>query len=59
MRKISDTVSIVIMGGIFLGTFVAVGMTSVAKRAHLTGPPEKPVWLDRKAFQERLDKLNK
>lgn len=40
--KVGDTLSMAILGLCCGGTFIALALTSVAKKQGLTGPPEKP-----------------
>lgn len=62
MPKVGDTLSLVIMGLCCGGTFIALALTSVAKKAGMTGPPQKPDWPWLKAgdasFDERLKGLD-
>ncbi|KAL4436530.1 hypothetical protein ABPG75_003669 [Micractinium tetrahymenae] len=62
MPKVGDTLSLVILGLCCGGTFIGLALTSVAKKAGQTGPPEKPDWPWLKAastsFEERLKSLD-
>lgn len=62
MPKVGDTLSLVILGLCCGGTFIGLALTSVAKKAGVTGPPEKPdfPWLRaaNTSFEERLKGLD-
>ena len=59
--RIGDRVSFAIMGIVCCGTFVALALTSVAKKANLTGPPSKQAQqqqqpqVDSKDFQKHFE----
>lgn len=56
--RVGDRLSLAILGLCCGGTFIALTLTSIAKRAGQTGPPEKPDWPWHKetqlTFEERL-----
>lgn len=62
MPKVGDTLSLVILGLCCGGTFIGLALTSVAKKAGITGPPEKPDWpwlqATNSSFEERLKGLD-
>lgn len=62
MRKVGDTLSLVILGLCCGGTFVGLSLTSIAKKAKMTGAPDKPdmPWLraTEEAFEARLRALD-
>lgn len=63
MRKVGDRLSLAILGLCCGGTFVALSLTSIAKKAKMTGPPDKPdmPWLrdTERAFEERLRAMDR
>ena len=62
MVKVGDRLSLAIMGLICGGTFIALALTSIAKKQNLTGPPPKPdfPWLkaSEAAFEERMRRMD-
>lgn len=62
MPKVGDRLALAILGLCAGGTFIALSLTSIAKKAGKTGPPPKPdmPWLkDTQAgWEERLKKLD-
>lgn len=60
--RVSDGLSLAILGLCCGGTFIGLALTSVAKKAGQTGPPPKPDWpwlQDTQApFEERLQRLD-
>ncbi len=64
MGKVGDRASMAVMGLLCCGTFVALALTSVAKKASLTGPPQQAQQMQRAAefqkhFEEQLRQLDK
>lgn len=57
--RIGDRVSFAVMGIVCCGTFLALALTSVAKKANLTGPPPKQgqqqQQVDSKDFQKHFE----
>jgi len=62
MVKVGDRLSLAILGLCCGGTFIALALTSVAKKAGQTGPPEKPEWpwlqTAESSFEERLKRMD-
>lgn len=62
MPKVGDRLALAILGLCAGGTFIALSLTSIAKKAGKTGPPPKPdmPWLkDKQAgWEERLKALD-
>lgn len=62
MVKVGDRLSMAILGLCAGGTFIALALTSVAKKAGTLGPPPKPEWpwlqTANSSFDDRLKQLN-
>ena len=62
MPKVGDRLALAILGLCAGGTFVALSLTSIAKKAGKTGPPPKPdmPWLQERqaGWEERLKALD-
>ena len=62
MPKVGDRLALAILGLCAGGTFIALSLTSIAKKTGQTGPPPKPdmPWLkDKQAgWEERLKALD-
>ncbi len=62
MPKVGDRLALAILGLCAGGTFIALSLTSIAKKAGKTGPPPKPdmPWLKEKqaGWEERLKGLD-
>lgn len=62
MRKIGDSLSMLVLGLCCGGTFIGLTLTSIAKKAGQAGPPAKPdfPWLKgvEQSFEEKLKALD-
>lgn len=60
--RVGDRLSLAILGLCCGGTFIGLALTSVAKKAGQTGPPEKPDWPwlaeSQAPFEDRLQRLD-
>lgn len=61
MVKVGDRLSLAILGLCCGGTFIALSLTSIAKKQGQTGPPAKPDWPWLKeteaSFEQRLGRV--
>ena len=62
MPKVGDRLALAILGLCAGGTFIALSLTSIAKKAGKTGPPPKPdmPWLKEQqaGWEERLKAMD-
>jgi hypothetical protein len=59
MAKIGDRLSMFALVVACGGTFLALALTSAAKKANLLGPPAPPPWAADERFDDRLKALDK